>query len=67
MRIEKSYNECNLEFINPVYRFSIEINQKCNLHCSYCWNEKWNNKEIDLDITNKFLNILYQSYIKWNT
>ena len=66
MRIEKSNNECNLEFINPVYRFSIEINQKCNLHCNYCWNEKWNNKEIDLNITKDFLDLLYQSYIKWN-
>ena len=66
MRIEKSNNECDLEFINPVYRFSIEINQKCNLHCSYCWNQKWNDKEINFYLANQFLNILFQSAKAWN-
>lgn len=68
MRIEKSSNELDLIFKTPVYRFCIEINQKCNLNCSYCWNKNnFNNKEIDLKLTQQFLQQIYQSYLLWNT
>lgn len=68
MRIEKSTNELDLIFKHPVYRFCIEINQKCNLNCSYCWDKNnFNNKEINLKTTQKFLDKLYLSYLTWNT
>lgn len=66
MRIEKSYNESNeLIFPYPFDRVGIEINQKCNLHCKYCWNQKWNNKEINIQNLKKILNSIYLSSLKW--
>lgn len=52
-------------FPYPFFRFGIEINQKCNLHCDYCWNQKWNNKEINLEETELLLNELVKSEKTW--
>jgi MoaA/NifB/PqqE/SkfB family radical SAM enzyme len=39
MRIEENNYNCLLEFSKPIKRIGIEINQKCNLKCAYCWNQ----------------------------
>lgn len=60
MRVEKSNYSSSFIFPKPIKRIGIEVNQKCNLHCSYCWNAKWNNKEIDY---NKVMSILQNIYL----
>ena len=66
MRAKENNNEpYTLTFPYPISRFGIEINQKCNLHCSYCWNQKWNTREIDLQTTYQTLSILYESFKTW--
>jgi sulfatase maturation enzyme AslB (radical SAM superfamily) len=66
MRIEESNNESlDLIFPIPFERVGVEINQRCNLHCKYCWNQKWNNREIEEEKIQKIFSALYQSSLTW--
>ena len=66
MRIEESNNELlDLNFPIPFSRIGVEINQKCNLHCTYCWNQKWNNSEINIHKLKCILTSIQNSAKKW--
>lgn len=70
MRAEARNNETgsgalDLTFPYPFSRIGIEINQKCNLRCSYCWNQQWAGKEIDIEKVKKILNALRRDMLNW--
>lgn len=50
-------------FDKEVYNLKINVNNICNLNCSYCFLEKWM-KEISIDIVEKSLDFFINS--KWN-
>ena len=60
MRTKESYFNCDLVFQEPIKRIGIEVNQRCNLRCPYCWNAKWNGKEINYE---DILNIMQKVYL----
>lgn len=53
----------------PVYNIFLNINNGCNLHCSYCWYNQTNNNSKYQEMTQKdlitSLNLIKNSIIEW--